>query len=232
MSLGLINMQLRHIVIVSIFIFSQNLFGNDIQSLLPKKSVFTADVMIAKSTDKIEEISTRMTASLQSQKDWYMQYIENHPGVALPYHKNFGISEAEYGYFLENAKTTSTLSKVGEVELTVEALPSGKGITLKTKPENFPLNGVSIYTEEGYADTKYAKLDKESEIDQGDKASMTGRWKGKQWKYAEWDGKKGKSVTLAIGKRKDHQDGILYFDVKDLLTNPPEVYYFILLYPL
>lgn len=224
-------MFLRSYFIILLFLSPASL-GGEVNEYFPKRNVFVADVMVTKANKKIEKISAIMAESVQQHKNWYLKYVERYPGEALPYHKNFGISESEYKYFLEHSMTSSTLSKLGEVELTIEALDSEKGLIIRTRPKEFPLNGIRIYEEEGYALTKYAKLDQVSEVNQQNKASMAGRWRGKQWKHTEWDGEKGKYVALAIGKRIDHGDGILYFNVKDLLNDPIEVYYLVLLYKL
>jgi hypothetical protein len=202
-----------------------------IEEYLPKRGEFIADIMQIQASEKIEEISTRMLTSFQKHKSWYAEYIENYPGKTLPYHEKIGISEAEYRYFLQNAKSASRLSKVGEVKISIDKKSNGE-IVFKTNPQEFPLNGVTVYEKANYVFTNYAKLEQYSEIDQDEKDSVTGRWKGAQWKHEKLNGEKGVSVTLAIGKRTDQGDGIIYYDVKNKTSETHEAYYFILLYTL
>ena len=65
-----------------------------------------------------QELDARLTENIQDNYEWYNNYLQQHPGeYPLPYHPNFGISEAEYNEL-------NTLKK------NIQVQPSYKG-TLK-----------------------------------------------------------------------------------------------------
>ncbi len=64
-----------------------------------------------KADPKLNKFSRKMKAAIEKNRDWYIDHVYNSPkGESLPYHKNLGLSEADYSEFLKLAKDVTAIS--------------------------------------------------------------------------------------------------------------------------
>lgn len=205
--------------------------AQDIENYLPKGEIIHGRIMELAAPRDIQVLSQKLQAAVQNDQTWFQQYItENENQRPLPYHPRLGLTELEYRRVLELAGTME-LRESGTVDLTVKRLKNG-GFELVSSDHEMPLNGLRVYPNENLVETSYGILGEFSEINQQDPGSATGRWTGAQWKRSERTDVKLTAVKLAIGKRTDHGDGIIYYDVKNLSADTTENFSVILLYPL
>lgn len=176
-------------------------------------------------------LQQKLVAAIHNDQEWFQAFIAENTGVRpLPYHPKMGLTEVEYQRMLELSDVME-LQQVGSVTLTVKHLENG-GVQLNSEEDSTPLNNMSLFPVEGFVKTGYGKLEEFSEINQNNPNSPTGRWIGAQWKKSEQTNDRQIAVKLAIGKRTDHGDGIIYYDVKNFLPGVTENYSYVLLYPL
>lgn len=199
-------------------------------AVLPLAGPVEARVMQLRGSPELEKISAKLEASMRSQPEWLMQYIEQHarPGKPLPYHANFGITQAEYARVLASPKEV-VLAQVGTVSLSAERQADGS-IRLRTKPAS-RIDGLRIDAGEKTVTAPLARLTETSAINQDQAQSPTGRWTGTQWRHSTMQEDHVLSLKLAIGKRIDHGDGIIYYNVKNIRPGNRETYDEVLLFP-
>lgn len=210
-------------------LFSANIFALKNAQFIPEGKVINGEVMQMGYSQEMLDLSLKFQEGLKKHGTWLQEYIQQNPDGPLPYHVNFGITKEEYVRYQEISKEDLKLVKIGEIDIQLEHL--NNGVIFHTENPAFPLNDVHVDLKNDYVTTKYARLDIRSEIHQEDKSAITGRWKGVQWRYEKLEGNVGTSVKLAIGERTDHGDGILYYDVTNLIGDTPEQYHFIIIFP-
>ena len=205
--------------------------GDDITNYLPKDDVIHGRVMELAAPREIQVLAQKLQAAVQNDQEWFQAFVaENAEVRPLPYHPRLGLTEVEYQRMLALAEVVE-MQQIGSVTLTVKHLKDG-GVELVSQGEPTPLNEVRLYPVKGFVETGYGDLNEISEINQSNADSATGRWIGTQWKKSQQSSDKLLAVKLAIGKRTDHGDGIIYYDVKNYAPGVAEAYSYVLLYPL
>lgn len=205
--------------------------AGDITEYLPKGDVIHGRVMELAAPREIQTLSQKLQAAVQNDQEWFQAFIaENAEVRPLPYHPRMGLTEVEYQRLLELSEVVE-MQQIGSVTLTIRHLKDG-GIQLVSEGDSTPLNDMRLFPDKGFVASSYGDLNEFSEIDQNNPDSVTGRWIGAQWKKSERSSDKLVAVKLAIGKRTDHGDGIIYYDVKNFSPGVAENYSYVLLYPL
>ena len=123
--------------ILSTILFVNSVYSSEFGELnpyVPNGGKAIADVMVLVTSKKVEEIGLRFQNSLKENPVWFKTYLSKaEKGKPLEFHKNFGISEKEYKYFLaesnkmqlvKSAETTLqfTITTNGNIE--ISGLPS------------------------------------------------------------------------------------------------------------
>lgn len=205
--------------------------AGDIADYLPKGDVIHGRVMELTAPREVQTLSQKLQTAMQNDQEWFEAFIaENAEVRPLPYHPRMGLTEVEYQRFLELAEIVE-MQQIGSVTLTIKRLEDGS-VQLVSEGDSTPLNDVRLLPGKGFVETSYGELNEFSEIDQGNPDSPTGRWVGSQWQKSERTSDTLVAVKLAIGKRTDHGDGIIYYDVKNFSAGVAENYSYVLLYPL
>lgn len=217
--------------LLSLSFFISLATAGDIEPYLPKDRIIHGRIMELTAPRVLHEISLKIQTAAQNDQVWFKSYIEENAEIRpLPYHPRLGVTEVEYQKLLtlmgqlEMQETGSTLLKVQRLE--------DGGFQLLSDDESMPLNGIRMFPAENFIETGYGDLGEFSEINQSNPNSPTGRWTGLQWKKAERTADRILAVKLAIGKRTDEGDGIIYYDVKNFSAGVAEEYSVILVYPL
>lgn len=226
----------RRLLISLIALFSVSLTGaasaaGDIADYLPKGDVIHGRVMELAAPREIQALSQKLQTAIQNDQEWFQAFIaENAEVRPLPYHPRMGLMEVEYQRMLELAEIVE-MQQIGIATFKIKHLKDG-GVQLISEDDSTPLNDMRLFPGKGFVETSYGDLNEFSEIDQSNPDSPTGRWVGAQWKKSERASDKLVAVKLAIGKRTDHGDGIIYYDVKNFAPGVAENYSYVLLYPL
>lgn len=201
------------------------------ENYIPKSGSAKADVMRLGAPAEIQNIGLRLQKAMKKDPQWFKSYISKSPaGKPLPYHKKFNLTEAEYSTYLAGINNEVKLTKSGQAKIKFSHDKAGE-IKLSGLPGKPPHNVITYDIESNTIITAIAKTNKNSTIDQGNKKSATGRWKGEQWEYSEIQSEtKYKSVKFAIGKLTDQAKNIIYYDVKLTVNGQPRKLSYILLY--
>jgi len=155
--------------------------------------------------------------------------LKSPSGKPLPYHKKLGVTEAEYSAYLVGINKIK-LIKNSEATIYFSQSEDGK-VRLSGLPGKPPHDSLTYDIESNEIITAVAKLKEYSVIEQNNKESATGRWKGEQWKYSKMlSGTKYTSVKFAIGKLTDQAKNIIYYDVTLTVNGEPRELSYILLY--
>lgn len=179
-------------------------------SFLPRPGVYPARELQVAAPAEDAALARRIAAAVQRNSAWFQAYVAEHSkgGEALPYHPNFGVSEAEYARMLSMAGRM-ILQEVSRVDLAVGTAADGS-LTLSSSGRAARLNGITIHPEKDVVETPFGRLTHRVAIDQDDPNSPTGRWKGVQWSNEAQHG--AAHVKLALGRR-ENGEGLIYFQV-------------------
>jgi hypothetical protein len=180
---------------------------------------------------EIVKITERFGAAVAKLPEWFVGYVKTHKDAkgALPYHANMGISQEEYRKMVASSKTLK-LMQMSTVQLSAARQADG-GLRLQTRPPMPGLDGIVIEPGGKAAATRFARLADLDRIDNRDANGPTGRWSGTQWQHEARTASHALGVKLALGRRPDHGDGILYLDVRDVGEGRKDIFYEILLFP-
>jgi len=136
----------------------------------------------ANETVKLNQIITKMKSSIAQNMEWYSGYLKNlKTGSPMPYHKNLGISQADYEFFLNSSKNMK-IFKSGEGIIEIKKNNNGFSITSMKDIKYF--NNIMIDLQNNTIKTDYGVLKYKSKIDASD-SQVIGRWKGYSWKLEE-----------------------------------------------
>jgi hypothetical protein len=165
---------------------------------IPPKGTHKAEVFLLGSSAEVEAAAAKMKAALAKKSAWLQKYLKEKnpkPGEILPYHENFGVTEAEYKLIVESKKTL-TLKKIGSAPIQVEDAGEGKlKITLgpvEGLPLALPVTEFTLSKDRSEMSCKFGSDAKAEEINQTDAKAPTGKWSGKQWSI-----EKGNADTAA-----------------------------------
>lgn len=226
----------RSLLLASLFVFVATLHApataSDASlSLLPTSNSVQARVMQIGMPMEAQRTAEKLRAALSDQPEWAKTFIAENdwPGWPLPYHPKLRVTEDEYRAFLA-AAATPTLVQVGSVSLSAERQHDGN-IRLSTLPATSRVNGITIDSEGRFVTTALATLVDLSVVNNQNAEGATGRWTGTQWRRESISPGHLLAVKFALGRRTDHGDGIIYYDVKNVQGEQSDVYYEVLLFP-
>lgn len=189
---------------------AQHIVPQYLEPFLPKVGVHASRTMILMMPRQGVAILERMVAAFKQRPEWIDDWSQHHRDAdgRLAYHPNLGISEEEYR-LLRQFEKQMTLGEVERGELKVTQRPDG-GLELSSGGHASYLNGIVLYPEKDFVETRYGRLSLRTRIDQTDPRSPTGPWQGVQWRSDNKEG--GPVVKLAVGKRPSGEM-IIYYDV-------------------
>jgi hypothetical protein len=226
-------MHILKIVLLSIIFFSNYTYSSEFGELspyVPKGGAIQADVMILATSKEVEEIALRFQSALKANPEWSKAYLSKaEKGKPLEFHKNFGISEEDYEYFLAESQKMK-LVKSAEATLQFTKTIDGN-IEISGLPAKSPHNKMVYDSKLNKVEIASTTLDIYSEINQTKSHSATGRWKGKQWSFKKMKSQNDfKAIKFAIGTKLDEQKHIIYYDVKITVNGQRQKLTYILLY--
>jgi hypothetical protein len=226
-------MHIFKIVVLSLVLIAKISFASDygeLDAYVPNNNIVLADVMVLSTSKEVEGIGLKFQEALKENPAWFKEYLSKaEKGKALVFHKNFGISEKEYKYFLAESKNME-LVKASEVTLKFSIATNGN-VEISGLPARQPHNKLTYDVKLNTIKIANTILDTYSQINQTRSDSSTGRWKGKQWAYKHVESEVDfKSIKFAIGTKLDEQKHIIYYDVKIAVKGKPQKLTYILLY--
>lgn len=157
---------------------------------------YVADVLSAYSTnDKLEKYNGIIMENVEKNQDWFLEYTQTvaQAGSPLPYHPNFGLSEAEYADFLALSDSVVPMSE-GQEKITVvqseneirfRATGSAKGLRnmIYIKSENafyLEMPGIERSPALLLSDTLYTTISNPNH-------PLGTHWQGYVWQFREGD---------------------------------------------
>lgn len=168
---------------ISLFIICVSTFAQDIEI----KSCFKdgqTEVQILDSIvqpERLTELSMKFMTSVQDNYKWFLKYQEKHPEKPMPFHKNFGITEAEYKEIQQ--LSGKTILKSSSTVL-VNFIVTDSIIAFEAPEELAILNFISIdinKSEIKFNDYLLTEA-KNVEVHSTDNA-FESPWKGKKWEF-------------------------------------------------
>jgi hypothetical protein len=226
-------MHIFKIVVLSLVLIAKISLASDYGELaayVPNNNIVLADVMVLSTSKEVEDIGLKLQEALKENPAWFKEYLSKvEKGKALDFHKNFGISEKEYEYFLAESKNME-LVKASEATLKFSIATNGN-VEISGLPARQPHNKLTYDVKSNTIEIANTILDTYSQINQTRSDSSTGRWKGKQWAYKHVESEGDfKSIKFAIGTKLDERKHIIYYDVKIAVKGKPQKLTYILLY--
>ncbi|MCB1585356.1 MAG: hypothetical protein KDI52_03665 [Xanthomonadales bacterium] len=200
------------------------------ESYFPINEITNGKIWTLGIDTKAASISQIIIEELNKNKDWIKNYIEQlslKPGELMPYHKNFGVSEEEYDYFLKSINDIK-LIEVDEVIMIKKTKPDG--FELAFDNSKLPIKKITYNKKNNTISTTSSVLKDITIMNQQDESSPLGRWHGIQWKHEKFISESDFiQEKIAFGKVDEKEEGIMYYDIK---SSNRESSYFVITYNL
>lgn len=156
----------------------------DVNNLLPAGATVVDIFTGIKQNPKQAELMEKVKQGVQKNYDWFVDYSKEHTDVKpLPYHVNFGVTEAEYKEMLSGMKNIEQTSSGTE---SVTILKEGNKITFKNSGKLKILEAVSfdLTTNTVKLGNSVLQFDTNTDVTSDDNA-LKSKWKGFNWKLEE-----------------------------------------------
>ena len=187
----------------------------NVREYFPHSDTFKAEIWTLGIDPKVDAISKRIIQAIKEKPIWIKSYIKKlklAPGEAMPYHVNFDVSENEYTLFFESMQNMKMI-KTGNVVISLKL--SNNELEVEFNEASLPIHRFKIDLLNNQVNTKHANLEIFSTINQNDKKNPLGLWSGIQWKHEKINTLKDSfREMIAIGKMKNEEVGIIYYDLK------------------
>lgn len=154
---------------------------------------------------RADELSKKMNNALQENQEWYMNFVKKIPdSEVMPYHKNLGLTEAEYDELLE---LMDDIQPAATSEGTIEVTSSGGKLAFAASGQLQALNIIefdkasnSFYFYGEGESSPPLRLHESIDVSTG-KSGPYSKWHGYEWRYAE-----GMPTDEELEKLKDFSD--------------------------
>lgn len=203
----------------------------ELKDVLPKDEAAVAVMQIGASP-RIALLTKKLQEAAAEDPDWWQAHVKKaKPGEPLPYDPKIGLSKEEYQEYLDLAKTLG-LTKLKTVKVRVKQ--DGRLVILTFGDDLPALKEAVINLKDDSVTTPYGVAATRSVIKAAPGQKATGPWNGIQWKLENVDLATGKGtiVKFAIGKLKDTDRGIIYYDVKQVTDDSRTFLHYVLFYDL
>lgn len=180
-------------LIFSVNVFAQKHFGVDsnaialqfVDRLLPEGNYTAAVLGIPRPDSSQLAIVEKMQLAIKDNEDWFLKMMkEVKPGEHMPYHKNLGISEAEYADFMQFSQSVK-IGKIGAIPLKIIRRDS----SIHFEPEGFAdyLKYLAFDLKDHRVMVDSLHLPYKEQITKDAKTTtlFAGPWKGYSWQLEE-----------------------------------------------
>lgn len=202
----------------------------NISSYMPKSDKVTGSVMKLSISQEYMDIAQKLQKAIQANQAWFMEYSKAaKPDAPLPYDEKMGITKEEYQKLIDADKNVKLVEEK-KIDIAFTKMADGK-IKITTTPTS-PIDKIIIDEKVGVT-TDHGLLKDATVVNNQDKNSVTGPWKGMQWKTESMNEakKEAKSIKFAIGALENQDQNIVYYDVLDMGNGKKEQYSYIIFYP-
>lgn len=195
--------------------------GQPIASFIPA-APFKASLMRLAFDKQAGDISRRFNEAILASPEWFQAYMADNAGVKpLPYHRNFGISEAEYSAMLKSFESRR-LEKVKDVAVIVRRAADGS-IRLDCPELGRAFQGIAVDSVTGRLSTPVLDIEKPDCKNSGSASDGNpfGDWQGVSWKGSESNPEKGvfKSVSFIAGRKSGGGASFIAYRIKEMEAN-------------
>ena len=112
----------------------------ELKGYLPPSS-FAAEYVVIEPDPNFDAHGKRIQAAMAANKEWLAEYRKQYAGKDMPWHPNFGVSEADYQRYRQ---PMNQFREASRKPIRVEMLRSGSTVTLKLKGDNLLLTDLEI----------------------------------------------------------------------------------------
>lgn len=141
----------------------------ELKGYLPVAKTFAAEYVVIEPDPNFDVYVRRFRAAQEANREWFAAYGAQHAGKELPYHPNFGVSEAEY---IRYKSPMNQFREVSRKRIQVEKRATGSKVNLRVLGENLLLNDLEIETDTPTAKTPKGVLVLRSVVKPLERASL------------------------------------------------------------
>jgi hypothetical protein len=116
----------------------------ELKGYLPASGSFAAEYVVIERDPNFDVYAQRIRAAMEANREWLADYRAKHAGKELPYHPNFGVSEADY---LHYKLPINQFREVSRQRIRVDKRAAGSTVNLRLQGENLLLNELQIDTD-------------------------------------------------------------------------------------
>jgi len=190
-----------------------------LQDLLAPRSVEATVRELVTDADTAALLN-RMTAAMQENKEWFVDYVKKYGGTGepLPYNEKLGLTEAEYQRVLK-VQFQALPAHQAPLAFTHDAK---KNLVLTASGDIEPLSGLAFQFPSGRVHTPFGDVESPAATRTDDYLGL-GPLEGFRWHFDNLadDLSKGATMTLTVGSLERGGDGILNYQAKQVLNQVP-----------
>ncbi len=216
-----------HIVVVNYpfrFNFQKNSFAFDVNSILPS-GVHRAEIRFLEDPPQLSAISKKFRKAIQSNAEWFGEYIKKYQGKTLQWHKNMAITQDEYELITKSLDQLK-FKKVHDTRLSVQATDRGVSVNTGGRWKFFEQLEMVVSNDGETITTTAGKLRNRRAIKASDGQIVTGPWDGMCW-TSNTDRDRLSAYTskgfidICIGILKNRKQGLLTYEARSKESKNP-----------
>ncbi len=227
---------MRKIILVLLLLYTTKLFSQDLSvayDFFNTQSSIVLDHMEIVNDPEVLEINEKIGKALQSQQDWFKEYLNENINVRpLPYHNNMGVTEEEYQLFL-NLSQSGTLQKINEASIKITH--TNDSLCIEFLGDYSFLGIIEILKSSNIVQTKYGIYKADERVNNDDSKSLTGRWEGDKWtlnSIKNVNDPKGIFSDFVFGIKDNNETIIIKYEVKNFMPGNEHRFDFLFYYNL
>jgi len=183
----------------------------ELKGYLPPARSFAAEYVVIEPDPNFDAYVKRFRAAQEANRDWFIKYGAEHPGQDLPYHPNFGVSEADYNRYKQ---PMNQYREVSRSRIQVESRAAGSRTSLRLSGQNLLLNELEIETATPAAKTPKGQMAFRSVVNLERASLPPAAHQGVLFETPQETMMKEKfRESVLVGKLKGTSTGILHYSL-------------------
>lgn len=163
---------------------------------------------------RADELHLKFQTSVATNRTWFLDFVKRAPpGRTLPYHPNFGLTEAEYAEY-EKAFETGRLVPVRRSSLSFQR--DGDVWTLSTGSADAPITKIKLNTQTGSLQASLGEVGLPTWRASDREDTPIGAYEGYSWQREDGNAAAGTVAIVSLDIWRIKKTGKIFWRFKDL----------------
>jgi hypothetical protein len=174
----------------------------------------TVEVMEVRFSERVEELSRRLSSAVATNQDWWMDYVKKHVDESpLPYHTNLGMTEQEYKEYLDGSEKSRHLQKVSDAYVTFKR--KGDFLSIDIGDASSPVEKWQLNLATGELLMPARDAVKPEWKSSDDTTQPLGAYEGYSWRFEKDNASMSDIETASLWVYRLKANGMIFWRIKD-----------------